>query len=189
MPGMGHNGGPPLDDDQHGLGPSIVQGTIATVDLAAATCGVDIGGDDGPVVTAPLRWIERGSGATRTWSPPSVGEQVTLLCPGGDLAGALVLRGVRSDANPAAGDSTRELIQFGDGTVLAYDPEAHALEVVLCSGGTAHIVVDGGITIEGDVTITGKLTASDDVVAGDISLVDHVHGNVAAGSAKTGAAE
>ena len=192
MFGFGHKSASPLDDDdRHGLGPNVRYGRVAGVDLPAATCTVDIGGDDDPLVSGPIRWIETAAGRTRTWSPPAIGEQVLVLAPEGDLAAAIALRGVRSDEFPAAGDSLRELIAFEDGTIFAYDPESHAAELILCAGGTVTLTADGGVTITGDVTIDGELTVTGDVKAGDdaISLVEHVHGDVQAGSAKTGAPE
>jgi phage baseplate assembly protein V len=172
-------------DDSAGLHELLRFGTIATVDLAAARCTVDVG----DLVSPAIQWIEFRAGRTRTWSPPSDGEQVLLICPGGDLAAAVALRGLNSDVHPALGDSLRELIEFLDGALLAYDPEAHHLDIALPAGATLAIDASGGITIKGDIALTGKLTASDDVVADNISLKSHLHGNVQAGGAKTGAPE
>lgn len=169
-----------IDTDPDGI---VRLGRVMSVDLAAARCTVSF---DDDAESPPLRWIEARMGATRTWSPPSVGEQVILLCPAGEIAAAVVLRGLVSEAHPAPGASTRELIQFEDGAVLAYDPAAHKLEAVLPAGGTISVVADGGIAITGDITLTGKLTASDDVIAAGKSLKSHKHGNVQAGAAQTG---
>jgi len=177
------------DSNDRETGEMIRFGAVASVDLAARRITVDTG----DVVTAPIRWAGGRAGATRTWSPPTVGEQVMLLCPEGDIAAGIALLGVSCTAYPEAGDSLRELIQFGDGAVIAYDPESHALEAVLPAGATVRIVAPGGVTLEADVTIQGNLTvdgdieASGDVKAGDISLTDHVHGGVSAGGATTGA--
>ncbi|MFY9349007.1 MAG: phage baseplate assembly protein V, partial [Sphingobium sp.] len=105
------------------------------------------------------------------------------LCPGGELAAGVALRGIASDAHPAPGDGLRHLVEFADGAVLAYDPEAHHLDVTLPAGATMALVADGGVSIKGDVTVEG------DVIADGISLKTHLHGNVAAGGAKTGAPE
>lgn len=170
-----------IDTDPDGL---IRLGKVASVDLAAARCTVTI---DDDAETPPLRWIETAMGATRTWNPPSEGEQVLVLCPAGEIAGAVVLRGIVSDAFPAAGNSARELIRFTDGAEIAYDPESHELEAVLPAGATMMLVADGGITITGDITLTGKLTASDDVIAAGKSLKTHTHGGVQSGGSTTGA--
>ena len=175
-------------------------GKVAEVDLAARRCTVDTG----ELTTAPVRWLAPRAGATKAWSPPSVGEQVLLFCPGGEFTAAVALLGLESDANQLPGDSLKELIQFADGAVLSYDPEAHALEAALPAGATARIAADGGITLVGDVTITGDLlvegdsegqgnvtvqgsvAADDDVTAGSISLQQHKHGGVQAGGGQTG---
>lgn len=182
---------PSTDDDEAALGELIRFGTIAEVDLAAARCVVA----SGDIRTAPIRWLQIRAGGTRHWSPPSVGEQVVLLCPEGDLAAAIALLGLSSDVNPAAGDTLRELLVYQDGSVLAYDPESHLLEAHLCAGGQVRIVADGGVEIQGDVSITGnvqvtgQVEASTDVKGGGISLKSHKHGGVQAGAAKTGAPE
>ncbi len=175
-----------IDTDPDGI---VRLGRVMSVDLAAARCTVSF---DDDAESPPLRWMEARMGATRTWSPPSVGEQVILLCPAGEIAAAVVLRGLVSEARPAPGASTRELIQFEDGAVLAYDPASHELEAVLPAGGTVSIIADGGVTIDGNVTILGDLgvigqvTSTVDVVAAGKSLKSHKHGNVQAGAAQTG---
>jgi phage baseplate assembly protein V len=172
----------PTDPDQ-----LLRLATVKSVDLSAARCTLLLDdGDDGEVETGPLAWVESRLGKTRVWSPPSVDEQVLLICPGGEIGAGIVLRGLPSTANPPAGNSLREVILFEDGAEIAYDPEAHELEVILPAGATAALVADGGITITGDITLTGKLTASDDVIAGGKSLKSHKHSGVQAGAAQTG---
>ncbi len=173
------------------IGGMIRYAKVASVDYATARVTLTIG----DIETQPLRWIHGAHGQTRTWSPPSEGEQVLLLCPEGDIEGGIALRGVSYDAFPPAGDSTRELIKFGDGAVIAYDPESHKLEAVLPDGATVSIAAPGGVTIDADVRITGDLQADGDIhadgdiVADDISLKSHKHGGVQGGAAKTGAPE
>jgi phage baseplate assembly protein V len=172
-------------DEEGRLGALVRVGTVASVDLAAGRCTVDVG----DVVTAPVRWLATRAGATRAWSPVSVGEQGLLLSPGGDIAGAVFLPGIFSSASPPPGDSLAELVEYQDGARIGYDPQTHALTAILPAGATARLEADGGVSIKGDITLTGKLTASGDVVAGGISLMNHKHGGVQAGGAKTGAPE
>lgn len=170
--------------DEEGRLVALVRvGTVASVDLAAGRCTVDVG----DVVSGPIRWLAPRAGTTRVWSPVSVGEQGMLLCPGGDIAGAVFLPGIFSDAHPAPGDSLAELIEYQDGARIGYDPDTHALTAILPAGATADIVADGGLSITGDVTLNGMLTATGDVVADGISLKSHKHGGVQAGGAQTGA--
>jgi len=169
---------------------------VVEVDLAGGRIVLDAG----DVRTAPVRWASGRSGMTRSWSPPSVGEQMVLLCPGGDLAQAVAIGGVAQDAFPPAGNSLRELLEFQDGAVIAYDPETHALEAALPGGATVTITATGGVTIDasggglsitGDVTVDGAISCTGDVVSDSggkaVSLTDHVHGGVQAGSADSGA--
>lgn len=172
------------ETDADGL---IRLGAVASVDLVAARCTVtldDSGGD--AVTTPPLRWIEPRMGNTRCWSPPSVGEQVILLCAGGEIGGAVVLRGLVCEAFTAPDNRAIDLVKFSDGAVLSYDSAAHALEITLPAGATASLSAPGGVAITGDVTLTGKLTASDDVIASGKSLKSHKHSGVQAGGAQTG---
>ena len=178
-------------------------GTVASVDLAAARCVVRYGDpeDDAPAQTSPIRWLAPRAGLTRIWSPPSVGEQVLLLSPDGQVGAAVAVMGLVQDAFPPLGSTTAEMIEFADGARITYDAEAGELKAILPAGATAEIDAPGGITlrgnvtIEGDVSITGKvdvsetLTAADDVIADGISLTDHIHGAVKAGTDKSGKPE
>jgi phage baseplate assembly protein V len=179
------------------MGDLVNFGTIAEVDLARGLVRVDTG----DVASDWVRFSTGRAGATRIWSPPTVGEQVALFAPSGDLAGAFAIGGFHSDEHPPAGDSSRELIQFVDGAVIAYDPEGHALEAHLPDGATVSIIAAGGVTIDasdggfsikGDVTIEGELHATGDigseadVLAGTVSLKDHRHSGVQAGGGISG---
>lgn len=175
-------------DEDPDLGELIRFGTIAEVDLAARRCVVETG----DLKTAPIRWLAGRAGGTKTWSPPTVGEQVMLLCPGGEFTAAVAILGLSSSANELPGDSLKEVTQYADGAVISYDPDGHVLEAILPGGGTAKVVADGGITLEGNVLVKGKLTVEQDVLgqadvkAGTISLLHHKHGNVQSGGSQTG---
>ncbi|MCC2976239.1 phage baseplate assembly protein V [Sphingomonas sp. PL-96] len=172
-------------DDDDALEGLIRYGQVVSVDLAAGRCVVA----SGEIATQPIRWIEVRAGKTRTWSPPSAGEQVLLLCPGGDPAGAIALRGVSSAAHPPIGDATRELIEFPDGAVLAYDATAHALTAILPSTGTVRIEAGGGLHLTGPLFVDGEISATEDVVGKGVSLATHRHGLVKLGTDKSGAPE
>lgn len=172
-------------------------GAVASVDLATGRCTVRYGNpdeEDGGAVTPPIRWLAMRAGATRAWSPPSIGEQAIVLAPDGQLAGGIALLGIYSDARPAPGNTLAELIEYADGARIGYDPEAHALTAILPAAGTATIDAAGGITlrgpvtIEGDLSITGDASADGDVKAGSISLRGHHHDKVQPGSGISGGA-
>lgn len=79
----------------------IRTGTIAEVDHAAARVRVK----SGALLTDWLPWIESRAGTSRSWNPPTVGEQVMLFSPGGDPAAGLVLTGLFSNAHPTPANS------------------------------------------------------------------------------------
>ncbi len=191
---------PPQEDIPADIASLIRIGTVLEVDLAEARCIVRFGDPDDPdpAQTGPIRWLTPRAGLTRVWSPPSVGEQVLLLCPDGQIGAAVAITGIVQDAFPPLGNSASESIEFADGARITYDAQAHELVAVLPGGGTVDITADGGITLRGPVTIIGDATiegnlavtqtatADEDVIADGISLKTHKHGQVQAGSALSG---
>ena len=175
-------------------------GTVIAVDLSEARCTVRYGDpdDDAPAETPAIRWLTPRAGNTRIWSPPSVGEQVLLVSPDGQLGASVAITGIVQDAFPAVGNSEAELIEFADGARIQYDPESSTLAATLPAGGTAEVVADGGITLRGDVTIEGDVqitgdvavqrtvTAADNVIADGVSLTAHAHTGVSSGMSTSG---
>ena len=177
-------------------------GTIAETQMKPPRVRVKTGG----LTTGWLPWLALRAGADVDWDPPTVNEQVLLLSPSGQLANAVVITGIYSNAIPANGDRAGlHRRTYQDGAVIEYDSVAHQLRAQLPAGGTTELISSGGIhlvgpvTHEGDYTqtgdftqtgsysqtgnqiITGKVTVSADVVAAGISLVKHVHvGNLGA---------
>jgi phage baseplate assembly protein V len=131
-------------------------GTIAAIDAAARRCRVR----SGELLTAWLPWVSLRAGDVRTWSPPSVGEQCTLLSPGGDLAAAVVLLGLYSDANPAPSSGTNvTATHYPDGAFTSYDHAAHTLNVTLPDGGRVSITAPASVTVTSpSVTIDAEQT-------------------------------
>ena len=135
-------------------------GTIHEVDEAVARVRVQYATDaDGePVLTDWLPWMAMRAGEDRTWWAPTVGEQVVLLAPSGELAQAVALPALYQSQYPAPGsDPNKQLVVFSDDAWLEYDREAHHLKAVLPSGGTADLVADGGVRVQGNTTIIGDL--------------------------------
>ncbi|MBH9537905.1 phage baseplate assembly protein V [Novosphingopyxis sp. YJ-S2-01] len=161
-------------------------GTVFERDLDAATVRVRVGS----VETQAIPWNCMRAGSLRIWSPPSIGEQVVIVCPDGDWSAAFLLSALFSAQRPAPDARDQTLLQFDDGAVFAYDHEAHRCTVDLSTaGGAVALVAPGGVSISADVTIVGTVTVTEDVIASDISLVHHMHGGVAAGAAKSGLPE
>ncbi|ELY7545513.1 phage baseplate assembly protein V [Cronobacter turicensis] len=101
-------------------------GTVSTVNLDDGLCRIDTGNN----TTGWLHWLSARAGKTRSWNAPSVGEQVLVLCIGGELDTGFVLPGIFSDANPAPSASSDALHwSFPDGAVIEYEPASGALQV------------------------------------------------------------
>lgn len=149
-------------------------GTVSAVKLDAGLCRVDTGNN----TTGWLHWLTARAGKTRSWNAPSVGEQVLVLCLGGELDTGFVLPGIFSDDNPAPSASADALHwSFPDGAVIEYEPATGALtasgiqtatitaavQVLLDSPlvectkllRTAQLDVTGGGTMKGNISHTG----------------------------------
>jgi phage baseplate assembly protein V len=167
-------------------------GVVTEVDHKHARCRVRSGENH----TDYIPWFTPAAGQVRVWSPPSVGEQVQLLCRDGDMANAIALPALFNDKFPAPSCKPgMVLVEFADRSRLTYDSTAHALAAELSSGSTVSIVASGGVRIAGNVTITGdvniegRAVATDDVLGGGVSLKNHTHGAVQPGSGNSGPPE
>lgn len=108
----------------------------------------------GELLTGWLPWIEARAGTSRTWDPLTLGEQVIVFSPGGDLAGGVALAGLNANANPAPSDDPNVIGRWlPDGSRIEYDHDAHRL-LIRCVGDIA-LEVDGNLT----ATVGGDMTA------------------------------
>lgn len=135
------------------LANTVQLGRVTAIDTATMRVRVLIG----DLPSQPIPVAQLASGTIRFHWMPSVGEQVVVFAPGGDLARAFVQGSVPQSDGAVAPDAATPTIDLG--------------------GGTLSIV--GNLTIDGDVTVTGDVTAS------GVSLVHHTHGGVSAGAAHT----
>lgn len=124
------------------------------------------------VTSTWLPWMAARAGAVKEWSPPSVGEQVVVCSPSGELEAGFIMPGsIYYDDNPAP------------------DTRANVTKLTLPAGGSYEISV-GGVTLTlagGKLTLNGDIEVTGDVKAGAISLKNHKHGGVVIGSDDTGA--
>lgn len=137
-------------------------GTVFAVDLGARPAKVRV--SSGGLQTDWLQWREARAGSTTTWNPPTVGEQVVILCPGGEPAAGIVLAGLNSDDTPAPSDSPDEHVTlYPDGARIVYDHQAGALTATGIKSLTADVegtstITCPEITLDGNVTVTGLLS-------------------------------
>ena len=103
-----------------------------------------------------IPWLTQRAGADRTWWAPSVGEQVLVLAPQGDLASAVALPAVyQQSAAPPAQDPAQRVTAYRDGAVVRYDTEGHVVTLELPAAGRVKVTVgrttlaieDAGMTL------------------------------------------
>lgn len=146
-------------------------GKIEEIDLSGKCCRVRTG----KLLTNLLPWITARAGTTRTWNPPTVGEQVLVFSPSGELGAGIVLTGLFSTDNQAPSDSAAEHItDYPDGARISYNHVTHALTATGIQ--TALVQSSAQVTIDcPSVHFTGDIAVDGDAVIGGISFLGHGH--------------
>ncbi|MGR3484067.1 MAG: phage baseplate assembly protein V [Paracoccaceae bacterium] len=137
-------------------------GRVVEVDPDTGRVRVDVGAEGAPLITPWVRWPER-AGARKTWNPPSPGELMTVVSPGGEVGeGSLALHGGFTDDNPPPSSD-------GDSTVFTLGPVTATVAaggVVLSVGGVSLTLAAAGLDLAGgelthDGTDVGKTHTHD----------------------------
>lgn len=160
-----------MDNIERGQSNIIRSGPVVAVDAARGLVKVNVGDEQSSLVTPWIKWTDR-SGARKTWNPPSVGEDMTVISPSGEISRrsrALPGNFTASNAAPSA-DGDAVVSSLGDVTL-----KMSASNIELKIGGVTATLSAAGLSIEGgDVTHNG--TAIGDT---------HVHGGISPGGAET----
>lgn len=146
-------------------------GKIEEIDLSGKCCRVRTG----KLLTNWLPWFAVRAGTTRTWDPPSIGEQVMLFSPSGELGAGIALTGIFSTAHPAPSESGDEHItDYPDGARISYN---HATGALAATGlQTASVQAATQVTVDCPaVHLTGTATIDGDAIIGGISFLGHTH--------------
>lgn len=151
------------------IGDLLRVGLVDSVDLAAGKAVVSFGDQ----TTPPIDWL-MVVGDTTIWIPPTVGQQVLVLTPEGDVDQAMILNGLPSSAFAPLFLGLKNAIRFADGAQVTYDPEGEQLDVQ--TPGKVNVTAPGGVTITGDTKIIGKLDVTENIttpktVTGDTDVV------------------
>ncbi|MCL2656144.1 MAG: phage baseplate assembly protein V [Betaproteobacteria bacterium] len=140
-------------------------GTISEIDHAQALCRVACGN----LTSEWLPWLELRSGETRTWNPPTLGEQCLWISPSGNTdGGGCVIAGLYSDNAPSS-DGDETLALYPDGASIRYNHATGALAVtgvktarvqasVSCTLDTPLTTLTGDLIVEGKAVIKGLLS-------------------------------
>jgi phage baseplate assembly protein V len=156
-------------------------GTIKTIHPAKPFTTVTV--TIGEITTAKLRFLTLRAGKTKTWDPPTIGEEVMVLSPSGVLEMGVAIAGFNNKDNPSPSDNLDQTIRvFEDGCILAYDVSSHHLSAILPPGGTVELTANGGVTVNanggltinavsGGTTHNGNLTVNGSTVTTGNSTV------------------
>lgn len=131
-----------------------------------------------------LPWAERRAGTTRTWNPPTLGEQVLLFCPSGDLRNGIVLCGIPSDDCDVPSHSADETATlYPDGAMTVYNHATGTLSLagiqkVIVEAATSVLVKCPDTTFDGAVTVKGLFSYQNGIAGQGGSNGNVIRGNV-----------
>lgn len=138
---------------------NLLQIGVVTSVSSSGRVRVQIGDLESPEIPVAVQ----RAGAIRFWAMPSVGEQVVVAAPSGDVARAVVLASLPASNEPSE-DVAVPMIHLGGG----------------------ELVIVGTLRVVGNIAVEGPIQATGDIVAQEISLLAHVHGGVTPGGGTTG---
>ena len=150
-------------------------GTIKTIHPAKPFTTVTV--TIGEITTAKLRFLTLRAGKTKTWDPPTIGEEVMVLSPSGVLEMGVAIAGFNNQDNPSPSDNLDKTIRvFEDGCILAYDVSSHHLSAILPPGGTVELTANGGVTVNANGGVT--VNANDGLIINAVSGGTTHNGNL-----------
>lgn len=176
-------------------------GTIADVDVSD-TQAPRVRVQDGDLLTTWLPFGALRAGTARVWSVPTVGEQVIMLSPSGELASAVVFGSLFCAGVQAPSTNPKDhIIDFADGTRISHNDATGAMvfmgmrtlllqasESVTVETATMRTTATNSITNDTPATsLNGTVThAGDKLQSNGVVLHTHTHSGVLPGPARTG---
>lgn len=129
-------------------------GTVVEVDPEKQLVRLQIGGTDQEPFKSPWVPYAQIAGAMKVHSPPSVGQTMTMLNPGGDFRQGIAMPMTWSDQNKSPSDKGDEhVLTFGNVNITIKDG---SLKVTV-GGHSVEITGDGTIFTSGKVEHDGHL--------------------------------
>lgn len=148
-------------------------GTVLEVDPAQGLARLDLGvGDDGKPLQSPWVPYAQVAGAMKFHSPPSKGQQMTLMSPNGDWMQGIAVPMHWSNQNKSPSDKGDEHVTTFGSTTITHKEGSIQFTI---SGFSVTFSGDGAKFEGGRVEHDGRNIGS-----------DHVHDEVVKGSANTG---
>lgn len=116
-----------LADVERRLSNTMREGTVEAVDASRKRVRLRLGGSDGEPFLSPWIPYSQTAGALKFHSPPSQGQQMTLLAPAGDIRRGQAIPFTWSNAEPSPSDEGDcHVLTFGD---LRIEITAEGLDV------------------------------------------------------------
>lgn len=146
-------------------------GVIKQIDTVNARAKVLVAG----CTTDWLPWGAARAGKRRDWSPPTIGEQVVLLSPYGDMGQAVIGPSIFDDDSPApSGSADEDKTVYPDGTTVEHNSATSTYTITVA--GDARVIINckqATVNAETSVTLntpdtfcTGNLTVSKSLTMG-----------------------
>lgn len=159
-----------LEELERRMAQMVVRGKIVEVDAAQHAARVEYGPN---MTTGWLQWKPVRSGKAIVWWVPEVGEGVTVISEGDLALGEILPGSYHKDFAAPSTDPDVFLVQYGDGSRMAYDRKAHLYTLDLPAGGRVELVAPGGFKLTGDTKIEGALHVTKNI-KGDAEISDQV---------------
>jgi len=178
--------------------PTLHDGIVSAVDAKTGWVRVRLPDFD-HLLTNWLQCLFPVTKDNQVFQTPAIDTPVAVLLDGSGETG-FVLGAYYNEITPVpqGASPTVWVRRFADGAVLQYDHQTHALQAILPAGGTVVFDAPGGGTLRGDwkvegrldvakeIAAKGRISSDDDVLAKDVSLHDHPHGDVQHGTDTSG---
>ncbi|AEE26300.1 phage baseplate assembly protein V [Francisella hispaniensis] len=149
----------------------------------------------GGIITKYLPYVTQRAGDCITWWKPSLGEQVMILSPCGNINNGIVINSIYTAIQEPPEDfDKKHQTRYPDGTIITYDYENKKLQIeseaeivirsskITIDAGTQEIDITASkLNINAETNISNKLnvandiTSTTDVKAQNKSLVSHNH--------------
>lgn len=180
-------------EDQRRLHNLATIGTVTHIDADNALMRLSVGDNETDWVNIPAV----AAGQVRVWRCPSIGEQYLLISPSGDLANAIPVMSLYSDANPSPSSNPDEIriryndtdfcsINTSDSNIVLHLSDMTAEAKTSITLDTPDTTLTGDLKVHGNIDCDNTIAAKTEVKAAGIKLTSHGHTNVENGRGTSG---